>query len=388
MGEIHPSTGWTLNHLNITVHSESVGLQVFDKYYAYRQSCNAHKNYQSDITITFGNPVKGACNLLYAYMPVDQVDTTKHDLVFYENCSEGLEVATQQIHHSIQSDPRQYFLCGAYLTKDHPSADKIIPWSLCHALFIDRYTRGFYPAYFDRAQHKVYQRDPVWYINGQRRAWRHQALQAILRAVPRLPVRDSISQQVWPIEQCFFESSEDTNARLQLNSDATLPDETLTYYADAVPVGIDQKFGTIAPGWFVLPEYYQYHCTVFPESNWINNQIQPNEKFFKCCVAETIPMPVGGANINRLYQHLGYQTAWNLLPPELQQYDQELDHLKRYSIIADAVQWLANNPGVFLTRAAQRIRQNNKLRVFESTVDLHTMHRLDEILANYFTFTL
>ena len=388
MGEIYPSTGWTLNHLNITVHSKSVGLQVFDKYYAYRQSCNAHRNYQSDVTVTFGNPINGACNLLYAYMPADPVDTTNHDLVFYENCSEGLEVATQQIYHSIQSDPSQYLLCGAYLDKNHRDYNKIVPWSLCHALFIDRYTRGFYPAYFDRAQHKVYQRDPIWYINGQRRAWRHQALQEIVKTVPRLPVRDSISQQVWPVEQCFFETSEDTQARLQLNSDITTPEETLTYYADAVPIGIDQKFGTIAPGWFVLPEYYQYYCTVFPESNWINNQIQPNEKFFKCCVAETIPMPVGGAHINRLYQQLGYQTAWNLLPAELQQYDQELDHLKRYSIIADAVQWLANNPGVFRTRAASRIRHNNKLNVFESTVDLNTMHRLDEIFANYFTFTL
>jgi len=51
------------------------------------------------------------------------------------------------------------------------------------------------------------------------------------------------------------------------------------------------------------------------------------------------------------------------------------------------VQWLADNPGVFRTRIADRIRQNNKLNVFESTVDLATMHRLDEIFANYFTFT-
>lgn len=370
-----------MKHFNIDVLRESVGLQVFDRYYAYRQSCNADNNYQSDIKITFGKPRDHVTNIAYCYMPTDWVNPYDYDFIFYENCSEGLEVSTDEIRSGIIAGS-SYFLCGAYTTQSHRFNNSIIPWSLCHGLFLDRHNRCFYPGFYDRDNAKTdHSRKPIWFINGQQRTWRKMVLDEIQLCVPKLTVYNAISDEVWPTEQSLFESDDDTKLRLYLD-DGHKPTTPTDYYSSAMSIGIDQKFGTIARGWFVMPEYYEYHCTVFPESTWLNDEIQPNEKFFKCCLAKTIPFPIGGASVNRLYNQFGFETAWNLLPESLQTFDSQLDHIKRYKQIALAVAWLYANPDVFFTEAAEQIKQKNYTRLFEPSFDLQTMRILDTILLD------
>lgn len=369
-----------MKNFNIDVITESVGLQVFDRWYAYRQSLNKNNNYQSDVSITYGKSRSDAINIAYSYMPEDWVNPHDYDFIFYENCSEGLEVATEEIRGGIIQGSA-YFLCGAYTTNSHRFNDSIIPWSLCHGLFLDRHLRCFNPGFYDRTEQIKQNKKTIWFINGQQRSWRQLILSEIQKILPNLKVQSSISQEVWPTEQSFFESDDDTKLRLYLD-DGYEPQETIDYYSSAIPIGIDQKFGTIARGWFVMPEYYEYHCTVFPESTWMNDEIQPNEKFFKCCLAKTIPFPIGGASVNQLYNYFGFETAWNLLPESLQTFDSQLDHIKRYKKVAQAISWLYTHPDVFQSEQAKQIQMKNYTRLFEPSFDLQTMRVLDKVLLN------
>jgi len=366
-----------MNYINIHVLTESVGLQVFDRWYAYRQSQNAEDGYRSDVEITFGEPTKNCVNVAYAYMPEEWVNPHDYDLILYENCSEGLEVATEEIRGGIIQGAA-YFLSGAYTSTRQRFHGDIIPWSLCHGLFLDRHTRGFYPGFYDRTRRLPRSRHAMWYINGQRRTWRQFALETIKNKVPDLIVRDTISQEIWPTELSLFESNEDTKFRLYLD-DGDMPLEQIDYYSSALPMGINQKFGTISRGWFVMPEYYNYYCTVFPESTWMNSEIQPNEKFFKCCLARSIPFPLGGADTHALYNFYGFETAWNLLPAELREFDSVLDHITRYRKIAEAIEWLDKNPDIFVSVHADQIREKNYTRLFEPSFDITTMEALDRI---------
>lgn len=365
-----------MKRIQVDIIKDSVGTQVFDRYYAWRQSQNRHDNYHSDVRIEFGKPRSGCINVAYAYMPDDWVNPHDYDFIFYENCSEGLEVATEEIRGGV-IQPMGYFLCGAYTSAKQRFHGDIIPWSLCHSLFVDRHVRPFNPGFYDRTT-AVPRTKNLWYINGQRRAHRQLLLEKVLSLTPHLEVHDSINKEVWPLDQSFFESDEDTKLRLYVHSDYT-PNETLDYYSSAVPIGINQKFGTIAKGWFVMPQYYEHRCTIYPESGWLNHQIQPNEKFFKCCLAGTIPFPIGGAETNLLYNQFGFKTAWNLLPSEHTDFDQCLDHIERYQQIAKAVAWLDQNPEVFESDQAQQIVDQNYTRLFEPSFDLITMQHLDRL---------
>ena len=46
------------------------------------------------------------------------------------------------------------------------------------------------------------------------------------------------------------------------------------------------------------------------------------------------------SSFNTLYNSLGFYTAWNILPEDLQQFDFEQDHNNRYIMMVDALKWL------------------------------------------------
>jgi hypothetical protein len=124
------------------------------------------------------------------------------------------------------------------------------------------------------------------------------------------------------LQPSLIESKEDTVFRLTMN---TIYKDTLETFrktpSSSITVGTDNKFGSVLPGYFILDEYFEYHCIVYPETTWQNDELTLTEKGMKCFYSECLPMPVGGSNINQLYNSLGYYTAWNLLPAKLQSYD-------------------------------------------------------------------
>jgi hypothetical protein len=122
-----------------------------------------------------------------------------------------------------------------------------------------------------------------------------------------------------------FESNEDTEFRQQVNNwyptNNKIHETQSEYSTGSVAVGIDKKFGRVIPGYFILPEYFMYRCVIFPESTWQNDELCLSEKICKCFYAESLPWPIGGSNIHKLYNEIGFYTAWNVLPDHLKLFD-------------------------------------------------------------------
>jgi hypothetical protein len=92
-----------------------------------------------------------------------------------------------------------------------------------------------------------------------------------------------------------------------------------------------------------MPEYNQHKVIAFPETSWVNDELSVTEKALKCFYAKCLPFPVAGRHINQLYNSIGFYTAWNLLPEELQQFDYEEDHQLRYAMMVESLKWINQN---------------------------------------------
>lgn len=369
--------------LKIKIHSFSnndcIGLQVFDRYYAYKQSQN-RSTYLPNVQIEFGPPEQDALNIAFAAMPSTKFcNFDDYDFIFVENAGETLETVTPYIVESLKSN-NVYFICGAFVGEDHPLVDKIIPYNHNIRFFHDCATRGFYPQYYQRAQQEYTPIKDMIYINGVNRTCRNYFMELLYQA-NLADIKNSLSNQLRETMYCFFEDSYDQKFREFLNNlyiSGEVSD--YKYYSNSIKVGIDQKFGEVPPGYFLLDEYYQYHCVIFPESGWINNQQHATEKIYKCFISGAIPFPISGANIHQIYNNHGYQTAWNLLPTDLQKFDKEPDHVTRYRQIIQAIKWFKANPHVFTSIEAQNLRQQNQLNFYKNTLDMTTVQRLDSVL--------
>lgn len=369
-----------MKKIKINVVNESVGLQVFDRYYAYKQSLD-RQTYQADIKIEFGPPELDALNIAFASMPLDKFcNLEDYDFVFVENAGETLETVTPYIAELLENK-NVYFICGAFLSDNHPLANKVIPYNHNIRFFHDCATRGFYPQYYQRAHQEFTPTKDMLYINGANRSWRKYFIDLLTQYPDLVDIKNSLGNEIRETPDCLFEDQYDQKFReflKQSYKQGSIDD--YRYYSNSINVGIDQKFGEVPPGYFLLDEYYQYQCVIFPESGWINNQQHATEKIYKCFVSGTIPFPISGANIHRIYNSHGYQTAWNLLPKELQKFDNELDHRTRYSQIVQAIHWFKVNSHVFTSDRANNLRQQNQINFYKNTIDMITVQRLDSVL--------
>jgi hypothetical protein len=145
-------------------------------------------------------------------------------------------------------------------------------------------------------------------------------------------------------------------------------------------MGIDDKFGKLSPGYIILDEYFDYRCVIFPESTWQNNEVAITEKILKCCYTKTVPWPVGGSNINKLYNQIGFGTAWNLLPEELQLWDSVTEHAQRHQQMAKAMAWLAQHPEMLDTNRAKEITDKNFENFMTCQADLTSMQKFSKLI--------
>jgi hypothetical protein len=368
----------------ICVHkfSDSVGLQIFDRYYAYRQAVHAKNNYQSDVIIEYGPPILNAVNIAFSNMPLSEFcNFNNYDLVFLCNAGEALEDSTPYMAECIDNYKNVYFVSGAFLDQTHWLHSKNISFNHNIRLFHDAMVRGFYPQYYERSWADATHTNDICFINGANRSNRQYFIELLQKNNVDIHIKSSLTNGVVEVPDSQFEDLYDQEFRKFVNScyDTKLHE---THYDDnSILVGIDQQFGSIPPGYFMIDEYYNHKCVVFPETHWVNNQQFTTEKIFKCFVAGAIPWPIAGAKTHAMYNQSGYQTAWNLLPPEHQQFDNEYDHKLRYDKIILAIDWLKQNNHVLTSEMARDITQKNYLKFFTNTLDIATVQKLHSILT-------
>lgn len=370
--------------INVYATQDLTALKIFDFYYAYTQAQNRNGGYRSNVQIDVtDNPIPqpDAINIAMVYMPEESIDNVVNtfDLVLLDNQHHPLEICTDVIFQSIQKYNNCYFINGARLTANYPLSEKFIYLDLDSSM--DYFGQAQYPQYYEIAEHSNKQRRPMTYINGQNRTNRQYFMEMIEHVVPCRNTWPRMS----PMFESFFEDEydrafrTDMNARYEWKPDASEWSQN-HYYADSVKLGTQGKYGELPPGYFLLDDYFDYHCVIYSDTCWLNNQLFLSEKLGKCVAANTIPWPVGGANLNRLYNDAGYLTAWNLLPDMLQSYDANLNHHERMQQTARAVEWIKQHPEVWVSDQANQIREKNLSNFYKKKTNVAGVTKLHQIL--------
>jgi hypothetical protein len=371
-----------MKKIRIHKFSDSIGLQLFERYYAYRQAVNAKYNYQSDVIIEYGPPIPDAVNIAFSSMPsIKFCNFDDYDLVLLDNAGESLEVSTPYIAKCLNKYKNVYLISGAFLDQTHWLDPKNIPFNHNIRLFHDVMVRGFYPQYYERSWTNSTHTYDICYINGQNRSNRQYFIELLQKNNVGIDIKSALTIGVAEVPDCQFEDLYDQAFREFANDcyDTRLHEDY--YHSNSIRVGIDQQYGSVNLGYFIMNEYYDYKCVIFPETHWINNQHFTTEKIFKCFIAGATPWPIAGAKTHAMYNLSGYQTAWNLLPPEHQQFDNEYDHKLRYDKIILAIKWLKQNNHVLTSEMAYNITQKNYLKFFANTLDVTTVQKLHSVLT-------
>ena len=374
-------------HLCDNTPTNCTSLALFDYYYAYRQSANKNNNYQSDSEIFIGHNldfVPDAINIAFYHMPTKPIQLGKFDFIIVDAGQHHLEVCTAEMHKAFVEIEECYFLTGSVVSNDYPKADKLIPFPYTLPLR-DTWFRPFYPQYYDRHSRSIQDRKKhMIFINGQNRS--NRQYMADLLSSTGINIRRNNLGSTSKLIDSFFESQDDTAFRDFVNDYCCNQDDSdhvaQNYYDRSIKVGIDGKFGPSVPGFFLLDEYYQYYCVIFPETAWLNDEVWITEKFSKCAIAKSIPWPIAGANTDVLYNDLGFLTAWNLLPENLQAYNYEPDHAKRYRMCAEAIKWMADHPEILISDRAQALVQHNYEQFFTNTLEAMGPIKFDQIIKN------
>lgn len=335
---------------------ESIGLQVFDSLYAHYQNLAAKDNFESQVSITCAPTGHEDVRVLFAHRPksLDHVNLDNYHAIFFCHSGESIEACNDTMFDVVSRYKNAYIICNSYLTKQHPHRDQILWHALTFSQFHDYCTRPFYPQYFELIKKNplstLYQpRKHIKLVNGLNRSVRQWALDKIVEYNPLIEIRNSVSVNSVVNETLhgYFESPEDTEFREFANSYYLIDKHSPNLMHQNTPViGIDGKFGSFGLGYSFIDDYFDYKIIITPERSWFNHELSMTEKSLKCFAALSLPLPLGGAKINQLYNDMGFYTAWNLLPEDLKNYDNQVDHRQRYIDIAKAIKWLHSNPNV------------------------------------------
>lgn len=371
--------------INIIVDQDLVDAQIFDCFYAYLQSMTAPE-YNSPIDVKFNAPHESTdFNILCRYLPenVGDHELSTYDLIFLCNGGEPLNVTTPAMDKLI-THKKVYLIANSFVDQTHDWHEKIIWMPLHVQMCRDRWTRCFYPQYHDNMKNRTIVRQPqLVAINGSIRTNRRYFFDLLTTHLLSVPQRSNIGTKIHKLNDASCESLEDTQFRIWINNqynNDSVP-EPDKYYHHGINVGVDNKFGTIVPGHFIIPEYFEYSAVIFPEVSWLNDELAITEKASKCFYAKSMPFPIGGASTNRLYNEIGFYTAWNLLPDQLKQFDKIKNHVERYHECIKAIQWLHANPEVFDSESYHDMVDQNFANFLTCDCDHKAIHKLYDMIA-------
>jgi hypothetical protein len=368
----------------------AIGHQILDGWHAYRQSCSDHYLFDAEYQVEKHNHLSDCDLKIYCdYMAytVDSDIVGKYNLILICNGGEPIEVALPAMK-TLLKNQNVYLLTNAFLDTTHPLKHKNLWYPSDIYLCRDYWTKQFYPQYFENQKLKNLKRkNKLAVITGSNRPNRQYFFELLKKEIPELEIRATINVDILEaLNDCQWESAEDLEFREWLNSYYPVnrnSNNSENYYSRSISVGIKNKFGSIPPGYFILPLYFESHCVIFPESNWVNNELCITEKSLKCFYSGSLPMPVAGANTNKLYNQLGFFTAWNLLPAEHQEFDSELDHRSRYAKLVKAIQWLNQNPAVFESAQFSDFAQQNKMNFLTGHCDRTVISDFDLAVSKH-----
>lgn len=376
----------------LTKLSEGIGYQILDAWHAYKQHQRGTDNYVCDIQYQETQQVVESMgvDLSILLLGIDQAEEldnqalSHYDLILFCNGGEPLSVCSPKVKKILAENHHAYIICNSYLTADHEMFKKAIWFPHNIQTCRDYWTRHFYPQYFDnRILEQLPRNRAVEFINGRSSANRQYFVDLLSQAGSNISIKSSLGKQIFELSDCQWESPPDTAFKTYVNSlynTVWHEHSDYNYYDNSPKIGINNCFGSIPPGYFILPLYFESCCVAFPESGWQNNELNITEKSLKCFYAGSLPFPISGANVNKLYNEVGFRTAWNLLPADLQQFDSETDHVIRYQGMVECLTWLVNNKEIFLDNQAHDMIAANKINFLTCAADYLAVCKFDQVL--------
>lgn len=343
---------------------------VVDCLIGYDQFFNRKSNYQNNLNFVIEDTQCNDSNFIkiaYLDMPdnTDIVDTDEFDLVLLNNEFHAVEVGTPALAKMLEAD-NAYLLSGSNFDKQHFLYNKTLPFNHIYWAMLEYYINPWHAQYYEAKSNLPKEKDIV-FINGQNRSLRqylHDCIES--RVQNKITFHNNKWTKIVQTKDSFFESDHDAVFRDFVNEKYNV-DYTIghDFYNNNVNIGLNARRGVVPVGFYFIDEYFTHRCVVFPESCWINHEHFMSEKILKCFIAKSLPFPVAGAGIHQRYNDFGFYTAWNLLPDTLKYLDKELDHCKRYNMIADAILWLQENNHVLQSETAQQMIQSNACKCME-----------------------
>jgi hypothetical protein len=376
--------------INFHIKNNSQAFQLIDVLYAYRQSLDDKFQTTVKFRLSSNFDPMADVNVFCDYMPdiIDYEELKKYQLILLTSSCEPLTTSTTAMVECLNKLDNCYLICNSLLTQEHKLYNKVIwfPGEIfeCRKLWTDH----FYPHALENAiSAQQLKNQSMVLINGQNRAHRHYFINELKNHNVGIVVRSSLSDTVCETNDSeLYESFEDTEFKEWVNnqySNLIARNQKYGYYEHSDIVGINGNFGIWPPGYRILKEYFTHRVVVFPESTWQNNEMAITEKSCKCFFAGSLPWPVGGSNLNFLYNQVGFFTAWNLVPEELQKFDSVLDHRKRYQQQVLAIEWLLNNMDVFDLESTKIMIASNQKMLYNNRITLDFVKRFDQLIQKY-----
>jgi len=378
--------------INFNMQSDDHAFQIIDVLYAYYQSFDYKFQTNIEFRVSTEFDSSADLNIFCKYMPytIDYLELEKYQLILLTSSCEPLTASTPAMVECLYKLDNCYLICNSLLTNDHNLYNKVIwfPGNIleCRKIWTDH----FYPYAFENIKNLQQKRtNPLFFINGANRAHRHYFIEELKNLNIAIPIQSSISSVVHEtMDVNLHESIEDNQFKEWVNNyygSVIVRNHIPEYHnpSSSNASGINGKFGSWPPGYRILEEYFTHCCVIFPESTWQNNEIAITEKSLKCFFAGCIPWPIGGCNLNFLYNQIGFFTAWNLLPPELQKFDSILDHRNRQQQELQAIEWLSNNLDVFDLDSTKLMIASNQHLLYNNNITLNFIKKFDQIIQKY-----
>lgn len=363
-----------------------IDLQIFDKLHGYDLYLN---NYTYSLDIQISDTIDTSPNIInirYLEFPMCiPRDLDLYHLIFVGNSDESCERITPSIIEILKKYTNAYMISNSILTNKHKLYGRVIVTTQDIDNWLQYTTSRFYPLCYSTEKILKSKKDKnVLFINGANRTVREYFFEQIRNK--NIPYLNTLNDDgVFPnvISEPFIEVSDKDDIDFvsfvnnKFNNDR-IPKKS-SYYDNNVPIGQNGKLGTIPLGYFLFSEYFEYKCIAFPETSWTNYNLTLTEKALKCFSCGVIPFPIAGAEVNKIYNSIGYLTAHDLLPDTMK-FDSISNHQHRLTKAVDALEWLHLNPDVFNSDQAKKIIDQNRLNLFLNT-NITGISRLHEILT-------
>lgn len=364
-----------MKKINFNIPIDIVGFQIVDALFAYQQSQNPDYTTPWRYAITDHYDPKADVNVLGLYMPdhdhIDNVDL--YDLILLNNSAEPLLVATELMYQWVNTKHNCYMICNSLVSDSHAYKNKVLWWPDPISRVRSYWTQKFYPFLYQNVRNKKLPRDQdLIFINGRNDTWRHHIVDLLKKSGFTATIKSGISNGPTQTNDSFFESPADSEFRVWANTTYehnNILESVNLKFSHPIHVGVDNKFGQVQQANFILPEYFTHRCVIFPETGWQNDELVVTEKALKCFYAGCLPWPIGGRGINQLYNSIGFYTTWNLLPPDMQEFDHIEDHVTRYQALTRAILWLENHREILQSDQVTHMTKCNKENFFACEVD-------------------